>query len=68
MINGRLHGTGERLPKAKLVLETLEHSLAGNKQVATKSQTIEHMMPQTPTPWWEESLGETWRETHGLTD
>lgn len=66
LINGRLYGTGERLPKAKLVLETLELSLAGKEQVSTGPLTIEHIMPQTPTSWWEDSLGETWRETHEL--
>jgi hypothetical protein len=66
LINGRLYGTGERLPKAKLILESLERLLAGKEQVATETLTIEHIMPQTPTPWWEENLGETWRETHEL--
>ena len=66
LINGRLYGTGERLPKARLVLESLERSLAGKEQVATEPLTIEHIMPQTPTPWWEENLGETWRETHEI--
>lgn len=66
LINGRLYGTGERLPKAKLILESLERSLAGKEQVATEPLTIEHIMPQTPTPWWEANLGETWRETHEL--
>ena len=66
LINGRLYGTGERLPKAKLILESLERSLAGKEQVTTEPLTIEHIMPQTPTPWWEANLGETWRETHEL--
>ena len=66
LINGRLYGTGERLPKARLVLESLERSLTGKEQVSTNTLTIEHIMPQTPTPWWEEILGETWRETHEL--
>jgi uncharacterized protein with ParB-like and HNH nuclease domain len=66
LVTGRLYGTGERLPKARLILESLERSLAGKEQVATETLTIEHIMPQTPTPWWEENLGETWRETHEL--
>ena len=66
LINGRLYGTGERLPKARLILEALERSLAGKEQVTTESLTIEHIMPQTPTQWWEENLGETWREMHEL--
>lgn len=66
LINGRLYGVGERLPKAKLILESLERSLAGKEQVTTEPLTIEHIMPQTPTPWWEENLGDDWRETHEL--
>lgn len=66
LINGRLYGGGERLPKAKLILESLELSLAGKEQVTTDALTIEHIMPQTPTAWWEENLGEAWRETHEL--
>ncbi len=66
LINGRLYGGGERLPKAKLILESLELSLAGKEQVTTDALTIEHIMPQTPTSWWEENLGEAWRETHEL--
>lgn len=66
LVDGRLYGGGERLSKAKLILESLERSLAGKEQVTTDSLTIEHIMPQTPTPWWEDHLGETWRETHEL--
>lgn len=66
LINVRLYGTGERLPKAKLVLESLERSLAGKEQVGTDSLTIEHILPQTITPWWQEHLGEAWREAHDL--
>jgi uncharacterized protein with ParB-like and HNH nuclease domain len=66
LVDGRLYGGGERLPKAKLILESLERSLAGKEQVTTDGLTIEHIMPQTPTSWWEKNLGETWRETHEL--
>jgi hypothetical protein len=64
LINVRLYGPGERLPKAKLVLESLERSLAGKEPVATESLTIEHIMPQTVTSWWQEHLRESWREVH----
>jgi uncharacterized protein with ParB-like and HNH nuclease domain len=64
LINVRLYGTGERLPKAKLVLESLERALAGKEQVAPDSLTVEHIMPQTLSTWWQEHLGESWREVH----
>jgi uncharacterized protein with ParB-like and HNH nuclease domain len=66
LIDGRLYGVGRGVPKTKLILESLERSLAGKEQVTTESLTIEHIMPQTITSWWEENLGETWRETHEL--
>ena len=66
LINVRLYGTGERLSKARLVLEALERRLAGKEQVATAPLSIEHIMPQTITPSWQEHLGESWRETHEI--
>jgi uncharacterized protein with ParB-like and HNH nuclease domain len=66
LINVRLYGTGERLSKAKLVLEALERRLAGKEQVATAPLSIEHIMPQTITPSWQEHLGDSWRETHEI--
>jgi uncharacterized protein with ParB-like and HNH nuclease domain len=58
LINVRLYGTGERLPKARLVLESLERALAGKEQVMAASLTLEHIMPQTLSTWWQEHLGE----------
>ena len=48
------------------MLESLERALAGKEQVGTGPLTIEHILPQAITPWWEEHLGETWREVHDL--
>jgi uncharacterized protein with ParB-like and HNH nuclease domain len=64
LINVRLYGPGERLPKARLILETLESALAGKEPVATDKMTVEHIMPQTLSASWQEHLGETWREIH----
>jgi uncharacterized protein with ParB-like and HNH nuclease domain len=64
LVNVRLYGTGERLPKARLVLESLERALGGKEQVIAESLTVEHIMPQTLTAWWQEHLGESWREVH----
>lgn len=66
IINVRLYGTGERRSKAKLVLESLERSLSGKEQVSTDSLEIEHILPQSLTPWWQEHLGDAWREVHEL--
>jgi uncharacterized protein with ParB-like and HNH nuclease domain len=59
LLTVRLYGLGERLPKVKLFLETLEKTLAGKEQVETESLTVEHVMPQTITPWWQENLGDS---------
>jgi hypothetical protein len=64
LVNVRLYGTGERLPKARLVLESLERALGGKEQVIAESLTVEHIMPQTLSTWWQEHLGESWREVH----
>lgn len=64
LINVRLYGTGERLPKARLVLESLERALAGKEPVVADSLTVEHVMPQTLSTWWQEHLGDSWREVH----
>lgn len=49
-----------------MVLEALERKLAGKEQVVTDSLSIEHIMPQTITPSWQEHLGDSWRETHEI--
>jgi uncharacterized protein with ParB-like and HNH nuclease domain len=64
LITNRLYGAGERLPKVKLVLESLERSLSGKEQILTESLTVEHVMPQTLSPSWQAYLGEHWREIH----
>ncbi len=57
LMNSTLYGKGERIPKAKLILERLELSFDHKEQVAFDNLTIEHVMPQTPTTWWREHLG-----------
>jgi hypothetical protein len=62
----KLYGPGERLSKVRLVLESLERALAGKEPVQTDVLTIEHIMPQVLTPWWENHLGERCREIHDI--
>jgi hypothetical protein len=64
LINVRLYGLGERLPKAKLVLESLESALAGKEQVTTEPLSIEHIMPQTLSAWWQQHIGESSNEVY----
>jgi alkylated DNA nucleotide flippase Atl1 len=63
-LNGR---PGQRA----LVLRWLDESYGSREPVKYDSLTIEHVLPQTPTPWWRRSLSEsltgneTFAELHG---
>lgn len=48
-LNGRSH-------QRKLLLQWLEEAHDNKEPVAPESLTIEHVMPQTPTPDWQQSL------------
>lgn len=62
----KFYGSGDRLIKTKLVLETLEESFAHKEVVPFENLTTEHIMPQTLTEWWQSHLGEDLEETHEL--
>ena len=54
----------------KLVLQWLEESYGSKEPVDPRNLTIEHLMPQTPTPAWQEEVapdladGQTFEEVH----
>lgn len=60
----KLYGAGDRAIKTKLILETLEESYVHKEVVHFKNLTIEHIMPQTLTAWWQNYLGENWEDVH----
>lgn len=62
----KFYGGGDRQIKTKLILETLEESFAHKEAVPFDNLTIEHIMPQTLSEWWQNHLGEDWEETHEL--
>lgn len=62
----KFYGAGDRLIKTKLILETIEENFAHKEAVPFKSLTIEHVMPQTLSEWWQNHLGDEWEETHEL--
>ncbi len=67
LTDAKLYGFGERAAKTKLILETLEAAYQHKERVPFDSQiTIEHIMPQTPTDWWQHHLGEDWQADHEL--
>lgn len=62
----KMYGAGDRAVKTKLILETLEEHYAHKELVPFKNLTIEHIMPQTLSPWWQNYLGENWEDIHEL--
>jgi hypothetical protein len=64
----KLYGAGDRLIKTKLILESLEESYGHKESVSFEKAaiTIEHILPQTPTDWWENHLGDDWEMIHEL--
>lgn len=62
----KFYGGGDRQIKTKLILETLEESFAHKETVPFDNLTIEHVMPQTLSEWWQNHLGDEWEETHEL--
>lgn len=66
LIDSKLYGAGERLIKTKFMLETLESAYQHKEQPVFNNLTIEHVMPQTLTDWWQTHLGEDWQADHEL--
>lgn len=60
------YGGGDRYVKTKLILETIEESYSHKEKVSFENLTIEHIMPQTLSEWWQNHLGEDWGITHEL--
>jgi uncharacterized protein with ParB-like and HNH nuclease domain len=55
---------GDRSPKARLILDRIEVAYGHKEQVDLGPLTIEHVMPRTPTEWWQRHLGEDWEAVH----
>jgi uncharacterized protein with ParB-like and HNH nuclease domain len=62
----KFYGGGDRQIKTKLILETLEDKFAHKEAVPFENLTIEHIMPQTLSEWWQKHVGTDWEETHDL--
>lgn len=62
----KFYGGGDRQIKTKLILETLEEKFAHKEAVPFENLTIEHIMPQTLSEWWQRQIGTDWEETHDL--
>ena len=66
LVESKLYGAGHRANKTKLILETLESMHEHKEQVPFDKLTIEHVMPQTASSWWQQHLGENWQISHEL--
>jgi uncharacterized protein with ParB-like and HNH nuclease domain len=64
--NSRLYGYGDRAVKAKLILETLETAYQHKEKTSFDNLSIEHIMPQKLTDWWQNHLGENWVADHDM--
>jgi len=64
----KLYGrTAQHRAKVTLILETIEHHLWAGTDVILRlngKSTIEHIMPQAPTPSWKNTLGKNWQQTY----
>jgi hypothetical protein len=59
-----MYGGGERKIKTKFILESLENSYHHKEKIDMSNLTIEHIMPQTLSVWWQKSLGDDWENIH----
>ncbi|MFQ5398695.1 MAG: DUF262 domain-containing protein [Anaerolineae bacterium] len=66
LVESKLYGAGQRANKTKLILETLEAIRQHKEQVPFEKLTIEHIMPQTASSWWQQHLGENWQIDYEL--
>lgn len=66
LMDTKLYGAGDRAIKTKLILESMEESYGHKEQVAFEGLSIEHIMPQTLTEYWQNHLGDDWEITHEL--
>lgn len=66
MMDAKLYGAGDRAIKTKLILESIEEIYGHKEQVSFESLSIEHIMPQTLTEYWQNHLGGEWEITYEL--
>src|SRR5262249_2848069 len=59
-----MYGTGERLAKARYILEAFEDGFSHKEPVDYSTLQIEHIMPQTLNAEWKTDLGDKWEAVH----
>jgi len=66
LAENRMYGAGDRNNKTRLILETIESSYGHKENVDVSKLSIEHVMPQTLSEWWQDHLGDEWEVTYEL--
>lgn len=66
ILESKLYGGGDRSIKTKHILETIEESFDHRELVSFNNLTIEHVMPQTLSEWWQNYLGDDWEIVYEL--
>jgi len=66
LLDSKLYGAGDRSIKTKLILESIEQWFGHKEMVSVDDLTIEHVMPQTLSEWWQKYLGEEWELVYEL--
>jgi len=61
-----MYGNGARYVRTKLILERLETATGNKEMVPFANLSVEHVMPQTLTPWWKDHLGADYEQVHAL--
>lgn len=63
-----MYGGRDKTKKTRLILEEIEKFYGHKEEVAIDDSniTIEHIMPQTLTPYWQNHLGDGWETIHDL--
>jgi uncharacterized protein with ParB-like and HNH nuclease domain len=64
LISNEIYGQAEKRNRTKLLLTSIEKSFLHKEKVDFDNITIEHIMPQTLSDLWKESLGENYEEIH----
>jgi uncharacterized protein with ParB-like and HNH nuclease domain len=59
-----LYGNGDRAKKTKYILSGIEEGFGHKEKVDLSTVSIEHIMPQTLTSWWEENLGSNYENIY----
>lgn len=65
-VASRMYAAGGRASRTKLILERLEMSLGNKEIVPFDNLSVEHVMPQTLTPWWQHHLGTDYERVHEI--